>query len=66
MKRRFEGNQGYIFEGSYIILFIMVGSLKNDISMSWKDHFQIFSNFYDSDFEDLCFKSLDAELCLWE
>ena len=44
----------------------MVGSLKNDISMSWKDHFQIFSNFYDSDFEDLCFKSLDAELCLWE
>ena len=41
----------------------MVGSLKNHISMSWKDHFKIFSNLYDSEFEDLCFMSLDAEQC---
>ena len=33
----------------------MVGSLKNNISMSWKD-----------DFDDLSFKLLDAELSLWE
>ena len=44
----------------------MVGSLKNNISMSWKDHFKIFLKFYESDFEDLSFKSLDAELSLWE
>ena len=34
--------------------------------MSWKDHFKIFFKFYESDFEDLSFKSLDAELSLWE
>ena len=34
--------------------------------MSWKDHFKIFLKFYQSDFEDLNFKSLDAELSLWE
>ena len=44
----------------------MVGSLKNNISMIWKDHFKIFLKFYESDFEDLSFKSLDAELSLWE
>ena len=44
----------------------MVGSLKNNISLSWKDHFKIFLEFYESDFEDLNFKSLDAELSLWE
>ena len=44
----------------------MAGSLKNNISMSWKDHFEIFLKFDESDFEDLSFKSLDAELSLWE
>ena len=34
--------------------------------MSWKDHFKIFLKLYESDFEDLSFKSLDAELSLWE
>ena len=66
LKRRFEGNQKCIFEGLYLIPYIMVGSLKNNISMSWKDHFKIFLKFYESDFEDLSFKSLDAELSLWE
>ena len=66
LKKRFEGNQKCIFEGLYLIPYIMVGSLKNNISMSWKDHFKIFLKFYESDFEDLSFKSLDAELSLWE
>ena len=43
----------------------MVGSLKKN-SMSWKDHFKIYLKFYESDFEDFSFKSLDAELRLWE
>ena len=34
--------------------------------MSWKDHFKIFLKFYGSDFKDLSFKSLDAELNYWE
>ena len=34
--------------------------------MSWKDHFKIFFKFYESDFEDFSFKSLDAELSLLE
>ena len=55
-----------MFEGLNLIPYIMVGSLKNNISMSWKDQFKIFLKFYESDFEDLSFKSLDAELSLWE
>ena len=39
----------------------MVGSLKNNISMSWKDHFKIFLKFYESYFEDFSLKQLDAE-----
>ena len=65
LKRRFEGNQKCIFEGLYLIPYIMVGSLKKN-SMSWKDHFKIYLKFYESDFEDLSFRSLDAELRLWE
>ena len=38
----------------------MVGSLKNNVNMSRKDHFKIFLKFYKSYFEDLSFKSLDA------
>ena len=34
--------------------------------MLLKDHFKIFLKFYESGFEDLSFKSLDAELSLWE
>ena len=34
--------------------------------MSWKDHFKIFLKFFENDFQDLCFKSLDAELSLRE
>ena len=66
LKRRFEGNQKCIFEGLYIIPYIMVASLKSNISMSWEDHFKVFLKFYENDFEDLSFKSLDAELCFWE
>ena len=66
LKRRFEGNQKCIFGGLYIIPYIMVDSLKNNISMSWKDHFKIFLKFYESDIEALSFKSLDAELGLWK
>ena len=43
----------------------MFGSLQNTISMSWKDHFKVFLKFHESDFEDLSFQSLDAELSLW-
>ena len=70
LKRRFEGNQKCIFEGLYKIPYIMVGLLKTNISMSWKDHFKRFLKFYESDFDDLSFKSLYAELSLlkhhWE
>ena len=45
LKRRFEGNQKCLFEGLYIIPYIMVGSLKNNISVSWKDHFKILLKF---------------------
>ena len=44
----------------------MVGLLKKNISMSLEDHFKIFLKFYESDFEDLSLKSLDAELSLWD
>ena len=44
LKRRFEGNQKCIFEGLYLIPYIMVVSLENNISMSWKDHFKIHWN----------------------
>ena len=65
LKRKFEGNQKIFFEGLYLIPYIMVGSLKNNISMSWKNDFKIFLRFYESDIEDLSFKSLGAELSLW-
>ena len=64
LKKRFEGNQKSIFEDLYLIPYIIVGSLKNNINMSWKDHCKIFSKLYESDFEDL--KSLDAALSLWK
>ena len=66
LKRRFEGNQICIFEGLYTILYIILGSLKSNISMSWKDHLKIFLKFHGSHFEDLTLKSLDGELSLWE
>ena len=31
-----------------------------------EDHFKISLKLYESDFEELSFKSLDADLCLWE
>ena len=65
MKRAFEGNQKCIFKVLYIIPYITVGSLKSN-SILWKYHFKIFLKFYESDVEDLNFKSLDAELNLWE
>ena len=66
LKKRFEENQKCIFEGLYLISYIMVCSFKNNIIMSWKGHFKIFLKLYESDFEDLSFKSIDAELSLWE
>ena len=39
-----------------MVPYITVGSLKNNISTSWKDHFKIFLKFYESDFEDAVFK----------
>ena len=44
----------------------MVGSLKNNVNMSRKDHFKIFLKFCKSYFEDLSFKPLDAELVSWD
>ena len=52
LKRRFEGNHKCIFEGMYISPYIMVSSLRNNISISWKDHFKIFLKIYESEFED--------------
>ena len=34
--------------------------------MSWKDHSKIFLKFYENDFDDLSFKSIDAEISLWK
>ena len=65
LKRRLEGDQKCIFECLQLILYIMFGSLQNTISMSWKDHFKVFLKFHESDFKDLSFQSLDAELSLW-
>ena len=56
LKMRFKEKQKCIFEDLYLIQYIMVGSLKNNTDMSWKDHFKIFSKFYESDFEDLSLK----------
>ena len=44
----------------------MTDSLKSNNSMSWRDHSEIFLGFFESDFEGLSFKLLDAELSLWE
>ena len=66
LKRRFEGNHKCIFEGMYISPYIMVSSFRNNISISWKDHFKIFLKIYESEFEDHSFKSLDTELSFWE
>ena len=46
LKRRFEGNQTYIFSGLHIILYIMVSS------PNWKDHFKNFLKFYKDHFEN--------------
>ena len=40
MKRRFERNQKCVFEGLYIIPFIILASLKSNVSTSSKDHFK--------------------------
>ena len=66
LKRRFEGNQTYVFSGFYVIPYVIVASLKSPTKETWRDHFKRFLRFYENDFEDLCLLSLDGELSLWE
>ena len=66
LKRRFEGNQTYVFSSFYVIPYVMVASLKSPAKETWRDHFKRFLCFYENDFEDLCLLSLDGELSLWE
>ena len=46
----------------HITPYVKVGLLRNNISMTWKEHFKISLKFYESDFAELSFESLDAEL----
>ena len=66
LKRRFEGNQTYVFRGFYIIPYVMVVSFKSPAKEIWRDHFKRFLSFYGKDCEDLCLLSSDGELSLWE
>ena len=36
LKRRFEGNQTYVFSGFYVIPYVMVASLKSSAKETWK------------------------------
>ena len=60
LKRRFEGNQTFIFSGLYIIPYIMASS------PNWRDHFKDFLKFYKDDFEITSLSTVDGELQLWE
>ena len=60
LKRRFEGNQTFIFSGLYIIPYIMASS------PNWRDHFKDFLKFYKDDFENTSLSTVDGELQLWE
>lgn len=60
LKRRFQGDQGIVFDGLYIIPHIMISN------PNWKDHFKKFLNFYKDDFEEVSLSSIDGELALWE
>ena len=66
LKRRLEGNQAYVFSGFYIILYVMVASLKNFAKETQRNHIEMFLSFYENDFEGLCLLSLDGELSIWE
>ena len=60
LKRRFEGNQTFIFSGLHIIPYIMASS------PNWRDHFKDFLKFYKDDFENLSLSTVDGELQLWK
>ena len=60
LKRRFEGNQTFIFSGFYIIQYIMASS------PNWRDHFKDFLKFYKDDFENTSLSTVDGELQLWK
>ena len=64
LKRRFEGNQTYVFSGFCVIPYVMVASLKSSAKETRRDHFERFLSFYENEFDDLCLLSLDGELSL--
>ena len=57
LKRRFEGNQTFIFSGLHIIPYIMASSA------SWRD-FADFLKFYKDGFEGTSLSKVDGELQL--
>ena len=57
LKRRFEGNQTFIFSGLHIIPYIMASSA------SWRD-FADFLKFYKDGFEGTSLSTVDGELHL--
>ena len=59
LKRRFEGNQTFIFSGLHIIPYIMASS------PNWRDHFKDFLKFYKDDFENTSLSTANGELQLW-
>ena len=56
LKRRFEGNQTFIFSGLYIIPYIMASS------PNWRDHFKDFLKFHKDDFENTSLSTVDDEI----
>ena len=52
LKRRFEGNETYVFSSFYVIAYVMVACLKSPTKETWRDHFKWFLGFYQNIFED--------------
>ena len=46
LRRRFEGNQTYVFSGFYVFPYVMVACLKSLAKETWRDHFKRFLRFY--------------------
>lgn len=65
VSRRFTGDNSIVFKGLFVIPEIMISS-KSDLSLNWRSEFLCFLDFYKDDFNQVSFKTVEAELDLWE
>ena len=52
LKRRFQGNETYVFSSFYVITYVMVACLKSPAKETCREHFKRFLRFYQNIFED--------------